>query len=494
MPEKVAVIGAGIGGIAVAARLAAKGYDVSVFEKNDRPGGKISEIRHGGFRFDTGPSLFTQPQRVIELFEIAGEDASDHFDFISLDVVCRYFYDDGMVINAFANAKEFAAELQSKAGEDPAMVLRYLDESRQVFEFTEPVFISNSLHLPGNYFSLDALKGLLLSYKLKPFTTLHQLNASCFRHRNTISLFDRFATYNGSDPFQTPATLRVISHLEHNTGAYFPKNGMIDITKSLVALCERMGVKFLNDSKVEEIIIENDRVKRLIVNGSETGEFDHVVSDIDIWYLYKKLLKSRPFPEKWFRHERSTSALIFYWGMDIVSPGFDLHNIIFSGDYRQEFSCLFDTKTMYDDPTIYIFISSKVVKADAPEGCENWFVMVNTPENTGQDWDKIILNVRNTIGEKIKKLTGIDVAVHRKFEFVLDPRGIEHKTASYHGSLYGNSSNSVWAAFTRHPNFSKIKGLYYTGGSVHPGGGIPLCLSSAKIVSGLFPFKNKKHI
>jgi len=491
MPEKVAVIGAGIGGIAVAVRLAAKGYDVSVFEKNDSPGGKISEIRHEGFRFDTGPSLFTQPDLVKELFDIAGENVLDHFNFNSLNIVCRYFYEDGMMINAFADAEKFAWELNRKAGENPAGVIGYLNESRKVYELTRPVFLDNSLHIAKNYFTGDAVKGFLQSYRLKPFTTLHRLNRRSFRHQNTVSLFNRFATYNGSSPFETPSTLRVISHLEHNTGAYFPENGMFGITKSLVALCERMGVKLFYDSFVDEILLEKGRVKRLRVNGAETGDFNHVVSDIDIWYLYKNLLKSRPFPEKWFRHERSTSALIFYWGMETVSPKLDLHNILFSGDYKGEFECLFTRKTMHPDPTVYIFISSKVVKNDAPEGSENWFVMVNTPENTGQDWNGIIYETRCKIEEKIKRLTGIDVAGNRKFEFVLDPRSIEQKTASYRGSLYGNSSNSLWAAFKRHPNFSRIKGLYFTGGSVHPGGGIPLCLSSAKIVAEMLPgFKN----
>jgi len=207
--------------------------------------------------------------------------------------------------------------------------------------------------------------------------------------------------------------------------------------------------------------------------------------------LYRQLLKSQPFPDKWFRHERSTSALIFYWGMETMSAGLDLHNILFSNDYQQEFKCLFKLKTIYSDPTVYIFISSKIVKDDAPGGCENWFVMINTPENTGQDWDGMIADARSRIEDKIRRLTGIEVEKHRKFEFIIDPRSIEAMTASYRGSLYGNSSNSVWSAFQRHPNFSRIKGLYFTGGSVHPGGGIPLCLSSAKIVADMIPSLKK---
>jgi phytoene desaturase len=302
-----------------------------------------------------------------------------------------------------------------------------------------------------------------------------------------VRLFDRFATYNGSNPYKAPATLMVIPHLEHNAGAYFPEEGMYGIVRALTALCERMGVKFHFETPVEEILVDKGKINGIRVNNSELKDYEIVVSDIDIWYLYRHLLRSRPFPAKWFRHERSTSALVFYWGMETTSPALDLHNILYTDDYRLEFNSLFNLKTLYHDPTVYIFISSKVVRGDAPPGCENWFVMVNTPENTGQEWDRMIADVRLSIVDKIKKMTGIDVGKHRKFEYILDPRGIEERTASYRGSLYGNSSNSKWSAFRRHPNFSGIKGLYFTGGSVHPGGGIPLCLSSAKIVADMIP-------
>jgi phytoene desaturase len=500
MPEKVAVIGSGIGGLAVAIRLAAKGYRVTVYEKNDGPGGKMSEIRHEGYRFDTGPSLFTLPHLIRELYDAAGEDISRHFQYKKLDEVCRYFFPDGMTIRAHSDPEKFAGELQEKAGEDPEKVLTYLAISRDIYEMTEPVFIRRSLHKIRNYLTRDFSSATLKIHKLKPFSTLHQVNSRYFSHPNTVQLFDRFATYNGSSPYKTPATLMVIPHLEHNIGAFFPEKGMFDIARSLVALGERLGVSYRFGSEVNEVVVNGLRVTGLRVTGDRvagkrvTGErenedevldYDLVVSDLDIWYLYKNLLKPDPFPQKWFRHERSNSALIFYWGMETVSPQLALHNILFTEDYRQEFNCLFNMKTLHNDPTIYIFVSSKEVTSDAPEGCENWFVMVNAPENTGQDWERMIADCRLSIVDKIKRFTGIDVEKHRKFEFVLDPRGIETKTASYRGSLYGNSSNSLFAAFQRHPNFSRYKGLYFTGGSVHPGGGIPLCLSSASIVSDL---------
>lgn len=487
MPGKVAVIGAGIGGIAVAVRLAAKGYKVCVFEKNNYPGGKMAELRHNGYRFDMGPSLFTLPDLVGELFDLAGESMADRLPYKKPDEVCRYFFPDGMEIRAFADAEKFADELMLKAGENRADVLRYLAGSRKIYELTNPVFISNSLHLPGNYLTGAFLKALLHLNRLKPFSTLHHVNGKYFRHENTIHIFDRFATYNGSDPYKAPATLMVIPHLEHNTGAFFPDRGIYSIASSLEELAVKLGVDFHYNTRAEKIVLKNKKVAGVRFSGGDEFDCDIVVSDADIWFLYRDLLKENPFPKKWFRQERSTSALIFYWGMEVRSSHLGLHNILFASDYREEFNCLFSKKVIHDDPTVYVFISSKVVEGDAPEGCENWFVMINTPENCGQDWNSMITAARKGIEEKIFRMTGIDVKSCRKFEFVLGPAGIEEKTASYRGSLYGNSSNSMLSAFRRHPNLSAIKGLYLVGGSVHPGGGIPLCLSSAKIVSGMIP-------
>jgi phytoene desaturase len=504
MPEKIAVIGAGIAGIAAAVRLAAKGFRVEVFEKNEGPGGKMSEIRHDGFRFDTGPSLFTLPGKIDELFDLAGEKSEDYFHHNRLDLVCRYFYPDGMVLNGYGHPDAFIRELKSVAGEDESRLRRYLDESRYIYDLTDPVFLTQSIHLPKNYTRKEFLRAFFRIYRIKPLHTLHRLNLKYFRHPNTIRLFDRFATYNGSDPYKTPATMMVIPHLEHNVGAYFPEGGMYSIAASLVRLAEKLGVEFHFNSEVEEIVVSGQRAELAglrILRASPSGpaanrelriancelrtDFSRIITDLDIYFVYKNLLKAMPFPEKWFRHERSTSALIFYWGMKIQSGNLDVHNILFAQEYREEFRCLFELKTLHPDPTVYIFISSKVVREDAPEGCENWFVMVNTPPDEGQDWGKMIEDIRSKIEDKIGRMLKIDVRQHRLFEFVLDPPEIERKTGSFRGSLYGNSSNSTFSAFRRHPNFSRIKGLYHVGGSVHPGGGIPLCLSSAKIVADI---------
>jgi len=214
--------------------------------------------------------------------------------------------------------------------------------------------------------------------------------------------------------------------------------------------------------------------------------FDTVVSNMDVIPTYNRLLPDHDIPGRVEKQERSSSALIFYWGMEKKFDHLGLHNIFWSEDYQKEFSLLFEKKEITDDPTIYVNITSKHEKSDAPEGCENWFVMVNAPHVAGQDWEKTELETRKNILEKLSRMLGMDVEPFIKTERVLNPPTIESQTSSYLGSLYGTSSNDRMAAFLRHPNFtSKIKNLYFCGGSVHPGGGIPLCLLSGKIVSDL---------
>jgi phytoene desaturase len=324
--------------------------------------------------------------------------------------------------------------------------------------------------------------------------SLNDYNETAFKSPKLVQLFNRFATYNGSNPYKAPAMLSLISHLEHNEGAFYPKGGMISITNALYRLAVKLGVQFTFGQSVQQIITEDSQVKGVMVE-NEQQDAAIVVSNMDVYFTYNNLLNDSSKAAKVKKQERSSSAFIFYWGMNKTFPSLDLHNIFFSTDYKAEFDAIFNTGLPFNDPTVYVNITNKLEPGKhAPLGKENWFVMVNVPANTGQDWTILEQFYKEAIIKKLNKILGDTIESYIEVSEVLSPVTIESKTASYMGSLYGTSSNSKMAAFMRHPNYSKsISGLYFVGGSVHPGGGIPLCLSSAAIVSNLIQDKYKAH-
>jgi phytoene desaturase len=490
--KKAIIIGSGVGGMAAAIRLALQGFAVKVYEKNDRPGGKLSAFEKDGFIFDAGPSLFTQPQNIEELFTLAEEPIAAYFSYEAINIACKYFYENGKVVQAYTNAKLFAQELKEQLNEQPGKLTAYLKESEKIYDNIGTIFLNNSLHKRKTWFNeriWSALKALRPGYL---FNTLNQHNSKHFTSPEAVQLFNRFATYNGSNPYKAPSMLSLIPHLEQNQGTFYPKGGMISITNALYNLAVKKGVKFYFNMPVQQIMHLNGVVKSVMVNG-ESKTADVVVSNVDAYFTYQNLLGNAPAAKKILRQERSSSAVIFYWGINKSFPQLQFHNIFFSKDYKAEFDNIFTHNKLIDDPTVYINITSKMESGQAPADGENWFVMVNAPANSGQDWEQLKIVLRKNVLSKLSRILGGNIEPFIITEHTLDPLLIQEQTASYMGSLYGTSSNSKLAAFFRHANFTdSIKGLYFCGGSVHPGGGIPLCLKSAKIVSELIASGYKK--
>ncbi len=483
--KKAIIVGSGIAGLAAAIRLRNKGFAVKVLEKNEYPGGKLTQVKGNGFRFDAGPSLFTMPNLVTELFEISGKKATDYFNFDRLDILCNYFYEDGTQIVASADIDNFAAEMELKTNDSAEAVKKHLEKSAFIYDVTHEQFLNKSLHKVTSFLSFSTLIAIFKAPFLNIFSSMNDVNENTFRDTKTIRLFNRYATYNGSNPYKAPGILNIIPHLEFGLGAYLPRGGMHEITNSLVKLAKDIGVEFHFNQEVVSINTNNNLV-RSVTTASGDFEADLVVCNADIHTVYEKLIPSAKKLKKVDQQERSSSALIFYWGIDKEFPQLDVHNIMFTEDYKTEFEHIFDSKTICDDPTIYINITSKKIEGDAPLGQENWFVMINVPSVYEQDWDKMIATARKNILSKISRNLGEDIEKHIQFEEQLTPQLIQDKTYSFKGSLYGTSSNNRFAAFLRHKNFSlQFTNLYFCGGSVHPGGGIPLALLSAKIIDKL---------
>jgi phytoene desaturase len=481
--KSIAIIGAGVAGMAAAVRLRKEGYSVDVYEANTYTGGKLSELRLGDYRFDAGPSLFTMPQFVESLFLDAGKDIAPYFSYLKKDIVCEYFFDDGTEFTAYADLERYLEECEEKFGVERSKVKKYFSAAKKKYDLTAGLFLQRSLHRWDTYWRTDTLKAIAQLFSLDIFQTMDEVNRRFFSDKRLQQMFNRYATYNGSSPYLTPGIMTMIPHLEQHFGTFLPKGGMVSITKALHKLGEDLGVRYHLGSKVDKILVENGKAVGIEVGGKRiTTEI--VLSNMDVVPTYRHLLADSKAPEKTLAQERSSSALIFYWGIKGVFPQLNLHNIFFSHDYRREFQAIFKENRVSEDPTVYLNITSKDEPGDAPQGGENWFVMINVPGNKGQDWDSIVDQSRKNILKKISKSLGREVESLIEVESVLDPRTIESKTQSYQGSLYGAASNDSFSAFLRHPNAAaSIANLYFCGGSVHPGGGIPLCMMSGKIAS-----------
>ena len=485
--NKAVVIGAGIAGIASSIRLAIKGYDVTVYEKNAYPGGKLSVFQMGNYRFDAGPSLFTMPHFVTELFELAGENPNDFFSYKKKEVHCEYFWEDGTRFTAYDNRQRFCDAVEKQLGVASATIRAYLEQAEKKYNLTAPLFLERSLHQVTTYLNKETLSAIRQMRQLEIFQNLHQVNRKHLKNPYLVQFFDRFATYNGSDPYQTSGIMSLVQHLEEHYGTYIPQKGMGDITDSLVALGKRLGVEYVFNQPIDQISIKDKKCQGVQI-GKDVIPADIVVSNMDVVPTYRQLLPNQKAPNVYLKQERSSSALIFYWGIRKEFPQLDLHNIFFSNDYKAEFDAIFKRHELSDDPTVYVNINSKEVTGDAPKGCENWFVMINAPADYGQDWDTIISATRARILQKLSTQLDCQLEDYIEEETYLSPPLIAQKTASYRGALYGSSSNHRMSAFLRHPNFSRtLPNVYFCGGSIHPGGGIPLCLLSAKITADMIP-------
>lgn len=479
--KKAAVIGAGVGGLGAAIRLAKEGFQVTVFEANDNVGGKINNLQLGSYRFDMGPSVFTEPKYIKELYDLCNKDFSS-FSYKKLAHPFTYFFPDGTSFKVSADRSELLATFEKELGENSKVLNRYLDKAQKNYEHIAPLFIERSLHRPKQLLNKHLLKALARIPKYKLNTTMAAENEKTFSNPKTHQIFNRFATYNGSSPYLAPAMLNMIPHLELTDGVYLPENGMVQIAYALKELAEEQGVTFRFNEKVIEINLNCNNEVKGITTITANYEFDVVYSNMDIALTYEQLLPNAKHPEKILQQERSSSAMVFYWGVGKSFEELGVHNMFFSKDYKAEFDALFTTKEYYDDPSIYIHITSKEKQEDAPPGKENWFVMINTPNDVGQDWKAYQKKAKARILTTVSTALKTEITPLIEEEFVMDPIFIAQRYAGKNGSIYGNASNNKYAAFYRHANFSKqIKGLYFVGVTVHPGGGIPLALNSAKI-------------
>lgn len=488
MGRNVIVIGGGLGALSGAIRLAKMGFDVQLFEQNEKLGGKMGEFTDKNYRFDTGPSLLTMNFVIDELFNFAGFNRPDLLEFVSVDPICRYFFPDNSIIDTSSNLDNMLESIRKIAPQDVNSYLKFIKYCEQIYDLTADIFLFTPIHEIRKLIKKTNLNTLINLYKMDPFRTMHKSVSSFFTDQRFIQIFDRYATYNGSDPFEAPATLNIISYVEYVLGGYYIKGGMYRLVDTLENIAYKLGVKIYKSTRVDKILWSDSNVSGVKIN-NEFIHANYILCGADVINTYDHLIEGKERKQKKLNNlEPSISGMVYLWGINKKNPSFLHHNIIFSEDYKKEFYQIFKEQKAPDDPTIYISITSKTDPEHAPENSENWFVLLNMPYLTSKNehlWKTEINRMREVIFTKLRKI-GIDISNNIEVEKVYTPRDFYHLYSSNRGSIYGVSSNSRSMAFRRHPNRSRdIDGLYFAGGSVHPGGGIPLVLSSGRLASEL---------
>ncbi len=492
MPKKVIVIGAGLGGLAISALLAKRGFEVELFEQNSNSGGKARELflqskfnQNHQYRFDTGPSLFSLLPIWQDLYQQLGYNFEELNPLVEVTVGAKYFWSYNQFIQTYPDIKKFGIELEKKTSDNSVKLLKFIKDTKKQWDICSSLFLFSHFSL-ALVLKKQFWKSLILLPQAKLFQTMSNSLDKYFNDFKTKQIFARMATYNGSNPYQTSALFNLINQIEYGgEKQYTPINGIYELPKQLTKICGQLGVKINYNSKLLSINYSQNKIQNIVVQNSEGKnsivEADLFVSNID-YYTTQKILNNTNFrpPSK---DKLSMSSLIFYWGISHNFTELVSHNLLCSQNYELEFDQIFAGK-IPEDPTVYIAISSLITKNDAPSGHQNWFVMVNLPAGIKLDENKIEA-IKFKVISKVE--TVLNIKNFQKYitcEKTMNPNEIESETGSYLGSLYGLNSNVMLNAFYRPKSKDKkIDNLFYTGGSVHPGGGMPLAVESAILLN-----------
>jgi phytoene desaturase len=331
---KVTIIGAGIGGLASAVLLATQGHQVHVFEKNGRVGGKMNYVKKNGFRFDTGPSLFTMPYILDKLYSNIGTKLQDELKLSSLSPICRYFYKDGTIFDCFDNKNKTLEQIRKFAPEDEKAYLEFLHHSEALYNKTLDSFILNPLYELKDLKNLD----ILSFFGIDAFSTVSNRVDSIFQSEYLRKFFKRFTTYNGSSPYQAPATLNVIPHVEINQGGFYIEGGLYTLADNLFKIAKSKDVKFNFNSNVNKIELTRNKVSGIVVNNNVFPS-DIVVSNSDATETIVRLLEtpavSRSKKKKAMNIEPSCSGFVLLVGINKKYDQLVHHNLFFTSDYKK---------------------------------------------------------------------------------------------------------------------------------------------------------------
>ncbi|MDQ6699184.1 MAG: phytoene desaturase family protein [Acidobacteriota bacterium] len=476
--KRAVIVGGGLGGLATAVRLSALGWQVTVCEAGLSFGGKMNSWREKGFHFDTGPSLITMPWVFADLFKAAGARMEDYIELLPINPLSEYFFADGTRFSYSSVLSQWIPTLQRVAPDDVDGFFRFMQLGARLYELSKHTFLRRTpFERPG-----PGDLGTLRHFPLRHgWGNYHKTVEAHFRSPYLRQLFDRYPTYVGSSPYRSPATLAVIPYIEYVFGGYGVRGGLYRIVEALLELARKLAVTLCPNSRVSAIRHEGRKVTGVELESGEAIPADIVVMNGDASGT-AKLLGNAAAPVR----ERSMSGLVFLFGLRRQLPGIQQHSIYFSSDYKAEFSQIFDEGRFPDDPTVYVNCPSRRDRSLVPGDGETLFVMANAP-SSGEEWtESRILDARQRVLARLRKGGFPDIESDVVVSDTWTPSRIARQYGMPGGSIYGDASHGWRSTFLRPPNRDRhYQGLYFVGGSTHPGGGTPTVLLSAEIACRL---------
>ena len=480
----ILVIGAGIGGIAAAGRLARAGHAVTVLEKGDRPGGRAAVITQDGFRFDTGPTLFLMPEVFAETYAALGERMQDHLDLVRLDPTYRAHFHDGSSLDLTSILPDLRAQLDAIEPGSFEAFLRFMAEGYRHYHISLDKFVGRNFTSALQYFDL---KNLPLLFRMKALVKHAANTASYFKDPRLQAAFSFQNMYLGLSPYDAPATFSLLQYTELGDGVFFPRGGLYRPIETLAQIAAGLGVRFRYGMAVRQINVEGSRVSGVTLQDGSRLTADLIVANADLPYVYDQLLPDDGSAARLARKKYTSSALMFYWGVKGEKSPLLLHHNVFLADdeYRASFDRIFSDLTLPDQPSFYVNAPARTDPSFAPADGDSLMVLVpvgHIDSQRPQDWAALTARARTAVLERLEGLGVKNLRERIVFEETMGPPDYQNRLNLAKGSAFGLSHNFLQVGYLRpHNRHPRYTNLYFAGASTHPGTGLPIVLLSARL-------------
>lgn len=495
--HRIGVVGGGLGGLTAACTLAARGYDVTLFERNPWLGGKAAVLQEEGFRFDMGPTILIMPSVLRQVFAEAGRSLDSALDLVPLDPQWRCFFDDGSVLDLDSDLGAMRRRLEDFAPGSSRGYGEFMQLSERLHEISERYFLWRSVGSLSDTFELGGTFQLSVLSDLMAMRLGRSVAGTVRKHvrePRVAQMVDHFTQYVGSAPDASPAVLCGIAHMQTDEGVWYPQGGTRAVPEALAALAADLGVEIRTGTGVERILLAGDgrgepRVAGVVTDSGEEVPLGAVVSNADAVRTYRELVGGKPaarFERKNGAFEPACSGVVLYLGLDRRYDHLLHHDFVFSRDPEEEFEAIYRRGVPAPDPTCYLAAPAATEAAVAPPGGEALYVLVHTPYlRPGQDWSEMLPGYRQVILDKLKRTAGLDDIEERiVFERALTPQDINDRYHVLDGAIYGLASHGrLTGAFKPGNRSREVSGLYLAGGAAHPGPGMPMVMMSGWIAA-----------